>query len=658
MKQGTLFSFFAPKQDKAAPAAPPQTAQAPPAASKKAPPSNRKTSVAVGTRIRIYWKDDDEYYEARVLESKGASSLVRYEADQTTEWIELGNEQYEVVQSEGSKKRRVIESDDDAEEQEFEFQDDEEGSVYEQGAVEEDDAAEQDNWLVEDDDEEEEEKAPPKKKKTFKVTPHVPSQATTTPPHKRAKTSVNSFLQFSNQKASAAPITPSTLGSTTGTPFTPSPSTFPSPNNTNGPPMFEANVVNPAGSHVHHHLSFLHPPRDHQGRTPDHADYNPRTLRMDRAEWKRVTGKDMTAAVEQWWNLKAQYFDTILFFKTGKFYELYHMDADIGVKVLGLLYMKGTVAHAGFPEISYANMVAPLVAAGYKVARVEQTETPGQLDQRKKKKLTKNTPKVVNREVCSIVTAGTRTFCYLETADAAAATTTPTGGVGPLLAIQEVLLETTNDKDEMQPVCEYGVTLVDAMHGAVTIGQFADDVLRSRMQTLLTAYAPSEVLIHSQCSDILQSLLKQQDLLVEVIHENESFPKSTALDASIRQRMERSGQVRPWHPQETLTELHRRGYYPRASKKDATNKSTARWPAVLRAAVEGPATLALQSFGAVLYYLQRNLIDSELLSMGIVKAYVPPVSTATTEANVRDFWKTMATISHLCSRPKPMAMLN
>jgi DNA mismatch repair protein MSH6 len=49
-----------------------------------------------------------------------------------------------------------------------------------------------------------------------------------------------------------------------------------------------------------------------------------------------------------------------------------------------------------------------------------------------------------------------------------------------------------------------------------------------------------------------------------------------------------------------------------------------RWPNVLRAAVEGKAELALSSLGAVLFYLQRNLIDSELLSMGNILAYIPP----------------------------------
>ena len=92
---------------------------------------------------------------------------------------------------------------------------------------------------------------------------------------------------------------------------------------------------------------------------------------------------------------------------------MFHMDADTGVHVLGLTYMKGHVAHAGFPEISYGSMADKLVRAGYKVARVEQTETQEQFKQRKQRTKGKK-PQVVNREVCSIMSLGTRTFCCLD----------------------------------------------------------------------------------------------------------------------------------------------------------------------------------------------------------------------------------------------------
>ncbi|KAK6011805.1 MutS domain I protein, partial [Ostertagia ostertagi] len=78
-------------------------------------------------------------------------------------------------------------------------------------------------------------------------------------------------------------------------------------------------------------------------------------------------------------------FDTLLFFKVGKFYETFHMDAVIAVECLGLTFMRGAYAHAGFPEAAYGKFADQLVSRGYKVARVEQTETPQQLEERNQK---------------------------------------------------------------------------------------------------------------------------------------------------------------------------------------------------------------------------------------------------------------------------------
>ena len=202
---------------------------------------------------------------------------------------------------------------------------------------------------------------------------------------------------------------------------------------------------------------------------------------------------------------------------------MFHMDADIGVPTCGLSYMKGHVAHAGFPEISYGSMADKLVRAGYKVARVEQTETPAQLKERKTAPRRNGpAPKVVNREVCSILTLGTRTFCYLDEGlllDKEGGAQSSDATVGPLLAIREISLATEEetavvtttqdsngmesdddgaDRETLKPECEYGITLVDAVRGSVTIGQFADDVLRSRLETLLASFAPSEVRFDSR----------------------------------------------------------------------------------------------------------------------------------------------------------------
>lgn len=74
-----------------------------------------------------------------------------------------------------------------------------------------------------------------------------------------------------------------------------------------------------------------------------------------------------------------------------------------------------------------------------------------------------------------------------------------------------------------------------------------------------------------------------------------------------------SADVHPWDATEAVKELHRRSYYPRSSrKKNPANENVGdcigRWPEVLQACIQGGAELALSSFGAALFYLQRSLV--------------------------------------------------
>ena len=87
------------------------------------------------------------------------------------------------------------------------------------------------------------------------------------------------------------------------------------------------------------------------------------------------------------------------------------MDSVVAVKELGLTFMKGDYAHCGFPEIAFSRFADSLVSKGYKVARVEQTETPDEMNTRIKG--TKQ-DKTVRREICRITTPGTKTFNLLD----------------------------------------------------------------------------------------------------------------------------------------------------------------------------------------------------------------------------------------------------
>jgi len=114
----------------------------------------------------------------------------------------------------------------------------------------------------------------------------------------------------------------------------------------------------------HQKLEFLQPDKikDKEGRRPDHPDYDKSTLHVPE---KFLNG--LSPGVRQWWVLKSDNYDCVLFFKVGKFYELYHMDADVGVNELGFTYMRGEFAHSGFPEISFDKMSTILVDRGFKV---------------------------------------------------------------------------------------------------------------------------------------------------------------------------------------------------------------------------------------------------------------------------------------------------
>ncbi|KAF1744185.1 hypothetical protein MXB_1081 [Myxobolus squamalis] len=126
----------------------------------------------------------------------------------------------------------------------------------------------------------------------------------------------------------------------------------------------------------------------------------------------------------------------------GKFYELFHMDADIGVKELGLTYMKGKYAHAGFPETSFAIHASALVEKGYKVARIEQTEKPSDVSVRiKETGSSEASGKVVRRDLCSIISPATRIFdCFdLEVDSRSISTSNQTSiGFGLLMSVVEL----------------------------------------------------------------------------------------------------------------------------------------------------------------------------------------------------------------------------
>ena len=64
---------------------------------------------------------------------------------------------------------------------------------------------------------------------------------------------------------------------------------------------------------------------------PGHPDYDKRTVYIPPMAWSEFSPFE-----KQYWEIKQKLWDTIVFFKKGKFYELYEQDATIGHQLFDL----------------------------------------------------------------------------------------------------------------------------------------------------------------------------------------------------------------------------------------------------------------------------------------------------------------------------------
>ena len=149
---------------------------------------------------------------------------------------------------------------------------------------------------------------------------------------------------------------------------------------------------------------FLKPEniKDKNGNKPDSPQYDYNTLYVPPDFLKK-----QTPAMKQFWEFKSQNFDKVLFFKLGKFYEMFFDDAIIGNQILDLNWMGNDPKklHVGFPEKVLENKAEKLIAAGFKIAVIEQTETPDQFKNRFKSG--EKGEKTIKRELCNVYTKGT-----------------------------------------------------------------------------------------------------------------------------------------------------------------------------------------------------------------------------------------------------------
>ncbi len=108
-----------------------------------------------------------------------------------------------------------------------------------------------------------------------------------------------------------------------------------------------------------------------------------------------------TPMMRQYYELKDQYPDSILFFRLGDFYEMFGDDAKIASKVLEIALTsreagpQGRVPMCGVPHHAAEGYIEKLIRSGYRVALCEQLEDP------------KQAKGVVKRDVVRVITPGT-----------------------------------------------------------------------------------------------------------------------------------------------------------------------------------------------------------------------------------------------------------
>ncbi len=214
-------------------------------------------------------------------------------------------------------------------------------------------------------------------------------------------------------------------------------------------------------------------------------------------------GTKLSPMMVQYFQIKAQYNDAILFFRLGDFYEMFFEDAKIASQELDLVLtgrdcgQEERAPMCGVPFHSADSYIAKLVSRGYKVAICEQMEDPATVKG------------LVKRDVIRIITPGT--------------------------VIESNMLEDgvnnylcsifTGDKD-------MGICFADVSTGEFHITVLAGDDVENKLVNQLSTYAPKEIIINAQTLDYsqLEGFAKRLNAGVEVFDDDKfDFDNATSL---------------------------------------------------------------------------------------------------------------------------------
>lgn len=310
---------------------------------------------------------------------------------------------------------------------------------------------------------------------------------------------------------------------------------------------------------------------------PAHPDYDPGTVYVPPMAWTQFS-----AFEKQYWEIKQKLWNTVVFFKKGKFYELYENDATIGHQLFDLkLTDRVNMRMVGVPESSLAMWQNQFIAKGYKVARVDQMETALGKEMRERDGgKAKKQDKIIRRELACILTGGTLVDGSMLQDDTATY----------CVAIKESVVDD-------HPA--FGVAFVDAATGQFFISQFEDDVDLTKFETLVAQTSPRELLLEkSRISAKALRILKNNTSPTTIWN---YFKSGTEF----------------WEAELTRRELGCNGYFASGDSGDEEEV----WPETLSEARD--KDLLMSALGALVQYLRVLKIERDLLSQRNFAWYNP-----------------------------------
>lgn len=330
--------------------------------------------------------------------------------------------------------------------------------------------------------------------------------------------------------------------------------------------------------------SWLKDIRDMDGNRPDHPDYDPRTIYVPPGAMAKFT-----AFEKQYWEIKQKYWDTIVFFKKGKFYELYENDATIGHQLFDLkLTDRVNMRMVGVPEASLHTWANQFVAKGFKIARVDQVESAlgkemRERDNKQPGRAAKD--KVISRQLASVLTSGTLVDSGMLQDDMSTY----------CVAIKE-------SEQDGRPA--FGIAFVDAASGQFFLTNFTDDPELTKFETFVAQMRPRELLVERSC--ISTKALR--------------ILKSTSASSTLWNYLKPGKEF--WTADTTNRELSAGKYFINAEDDDLEA-----WPKTLLQAREND--LVMSAFGALVQYLQTLQIERDLLTLKNISWYDPIKSAST-----------------------------